>query len=84
MAQQLKDNKMTYEEYKKHLEKCGTLDEVSKGLLSAFELGYAQGLSEKPFPYLVLFAVEQAIKNGSCHWEIEEAFEDFEEERKRK
>ena len=75
---------MTYEEYKKHLEALGPLDEVSKGLLSAFELGYAHGLSEKVYPYKVLFAVEQSIQNGYCSWEIEEAFEDFEKERKRK
>lgn len=80
---------MTYNEYKQHLEACGPLDEVSKGLLSAFELGYAQGLfenkeehKEEPYPYLVLFAVEQAIRNGSCYWEIEKAFKNFEEERK--
>ena len=75
---------MTYEEYKKHLEALGPLDEVSRGLLSAFELGYAHGLFEKVYPYGVLFAVEQSIRNGSCYWEIEQAFDDFEEERKRK
>ena len=75
---------MTYEEYKKHLEDLGPLDEVSKGLLSAFELGYAQGLTENIYPYGLLFAVEQSVKNGDCPWEIEQAFDDFEEERKRK
>ena len=75
---------MTYEEYKKHLEALGPLDEVSKGLLSSFELGYAQGLTENIYPYGLLFAVEQSVKNGDCPWEIEQAFDDFEEERKRK
>ena len=75
---------MNYEDFKNHLNASEPLDEVTRGLLSAFELGYAQGLREKPYPYGVLFAVEQAIQNGSCYWEIEQAFEDFEEERKRK
>ncbi len=29
----------------------------------------------------IIFAVEQAIKNGDCHWEIESAFDDYESER---
>lgn len=75
---------MKYEEYKNHLQSIGPMDDLSKGLLTAFELGYAQGLSEhSPYPYGVLFAVEQAIENGSCFWEIEQAFDDFEDERKR-
>ena len=37
---------MTYDEYKKHLEACGPLDDISKGLLSAFELGYGQGIKD--------------------------------------
>jgi len=37
---------MTYDEYKKHLEACGSLDDISKGLLSAFELGYGQGIKD--------------------------------------
>ena len=38
---------MTYDEYKKHLEACGPLDDISKGLLSAFELGYGQGVIDR-------------------------------------
>lgn len=72
---------MTYEEYKAYLEKSGSLNDVSRGLLSAFEMGYSQGLKENPYPYSVMFYVEQAIKNGVCHWEIENAFEEFERER---
>ena len=37
---------MTYDEYKKHLEACGPLDDISKGLLSAFEIGYGQGIKD--------------------------------------
>jgi hypothetical protein len=37
---------MTYDEYKKHLEARGPLDDISKGLLSAFELGYGQGIKD--------------------------------------
>jgi hypothetical protein len=75
---------MNYEDFKKQLNASEPLDGVTKGLLSAFELGYAQGLKENPYPYDVLFAVQQAIQKGFCHWEIEQAFEDFEEERKKK
>jgi len=69
---------MTIDEFKEHLKNNGELGETSKGLLAAFELGYTQGKNDKPYPSLVMFAVEQAIKNGSCYWEIEEAFDDFE------
>ena len=30
----------------------------------------------------VLFAVEEAIRNGDCPWQIEEAFEEYEAARK--
>jgi hypothetical protein len=29
-----------------------------------------------------LFAVEEAIRNGDCPWQIEQAFDDYEAERK--
>jgi hypothetical protein len=75
---------MNYEDFKNHLNASEPLDEVTKGLLSAFELGYSQGLKEKPYPYGVVFAVEQAIENGDCPMGIEIAFDAYEEERKRK
>ena len=36
---------------------------------------------EQEYPYAVMFAVEQAVQNGSCFFEIENAFEDYEEAR---
>ena len=30
----------------------------------------------------VLFAVEQAIRNGDCPWQIEQAFDEYEAERR--
>jgi hypothetical protein len=36
---------------------------------------------QEPSPDGVMFAVEQAIKNGNCSWEIEAAFEEYERER---
>ena len=39
---------------------------------------------QEPSAYGVLFAVEQAAKNGDCPWEIETAFDAYEAERKAK
>jgi len=36
---------------------------------------------QEPSPDGVMFAVEQAIKNGNCPWEIEVAYEEYERER---
>jgi hypothetical protein len=37
-------------------------------------------LTDDPLPSGVMFAVEQAIKNGNCPWEIEVAYEEYERE----
>lgn len=37
---------------------------------------------QEPTPDGVLFAVEEAIRNGDCPWQIEQAFDDYEAERK--
>jgi hypothetical protein len=37
---------------------------------------------QEPSPGGILFAVEQAIRNGDCPWEIESAFDAYETERK--
>lgn len=37
---------------------------------------------KEPSTFGVLFAVEQAIKNGDCPWQIESAFDDYEAKRK--
>lgn len=37
---------------------------------------------QEPSPGGILFAVEQAIRNGHCPWEIESAFDAYEAERK--
>lgn len=36
----------------------------------------------EPSAFGVLFAVEQAIQNGDCPWQIEQAFHEYEAERK--
>lgn len=76
---------MTYDEYKQHLENCGPLDDVAKGLLSAFELGYAQGLKEgtqtpkevREAEYSVLFHAEQDAENGIASWGLENAVDSY-------
>jgi hypothetical protein len=39
---------------------------------------------QEPSPGDILFAVEQAIRNGHCPWEIENAFDEYEAERREK
>ena len=41
-----------------------------------------QPVKREPSAGGVLFAVEQAIQNGDCPWQIEQAFHEYEAERK--
>ena len=41
-----------------------------------------QPAKREPNAFGVLFAVEQAIQNGDCPWQIEQAFDEYEAERK--
>lgn len=41
-----------------------------------------QPAQQRPYPNMVLFAVEEAIRNGGCPWQIESAFEEYEAGRK--
>ena len=42
----------------------------------------AEPAEQEPNAFGVLFAVEQAIQNGDCPWQIEQAFDEYEAERK--
>lgn len=83
---------MTFDEYKAILEKSGPLDGYAHGLLAAFELGYGQGLVDgkkhqeqleqrEPSAGGIIFAVEEAVRNGDCPFQIEQAFEEYEADR---
>jgi hypothetical protein len=45
------------------------------------EVLHQQLKQQEPSTGGIIFAVEQAIRNGDCPWEIESAFDDYESER---
>jgi hypothetical protein len=55
------------------------LAEQSASTATSVDVRLAQ---QEPFPNGVLFAVEEAVRNGDCPWQIEEAFDDYEAERR--
>ena len=50
--------------------------------VEALRAALAQPAEQEPKAFGVLFAVEQATRNGDCPWQIEQAFHEYEAERK--
>ena len=65
--------------------KCGDVDPAGHAKCNVPACGMredTQPAKREPRVHGVLFAVEQAIQNGDCPWQIEQAFDEYEAERK--
>jgi len=61
----------------------GNTEGIGKEAIDACQQALAAPVQE-PSVFGLLFAVEQAVKNGDCPWEIENAFDAYEIERMEK